>query len=50
MKYILGIVCSFLIFASQAQTAESGWKIALHEPTPEFVVPKKKVNRYLAQI
>lgn len=41
MKYILGLVCVFLFCVSQAQTAESGWKVALHEPAPEFAVPSK---------
>lgn len=41
MKYVLGLIFSFLFFVSQAQTAENGWKVALHAPAPEFVVLKK---------
>lgn len=41
MKNILGLIFSFLFFATQAQTPESGWKVALNEVAPAFVVPKK---------
>lgn len=41
MKIILGLIFSFLFLIAEAQTPGGGWKIALKEASPAFVVPKK---------
>ncbi|AIM35525.1 TlpA family protein disulfide reductase [Sphingobacterium sp. SG20118] len=41
MKNILGLILSFLFFAAEAQTSDSGWKVQLNETAPTFVVPGK---------
>lgn len=41
MKYIVGLIFSFLFLITEAQTPDGGWKVPLNGASPAFVVPKK---------